>query len=214
MKRLVALISGRGSNLDALLTAPLAGSIVAVVSNEPAAAGLQIAQSRGIATAIVSHRAYANRTAFDAELLKTIDTYAPDLVLLAGFMRVLSADFVNHYAGRILNVHPSLLPSFPGLHTHGQALAAGVRVHGCTVHFVTPALDHGPIVVQAAIPVAPDDDEASLAARVLLQEHRIYPQAVRWFCEGRLQLAGERVTVDGAVATSAALISPALQNVS
>ena len=190
MKNVVILISGRGSNMEAIVRARIPGArIAAVISNRPDAAGLDFAADQGIPTRVVDHKAHASREAFDAALAETIDALAPDLVLLAGFMRVLTDGFVDRYAGRLLNIHPSLLPSFPGLHTHRRALEAGVRVHGTTVHFVTPTLDCGPIVIQAAVPVLADDDEARLAARVLIQEHRIYPQAVRWFVEGRLRLS-------------------------
>lgn len=210
MKRIVILISGRGSNMVALLDAGIPAQIAAVISNDPAAKGLQTAAERGIATVALDHRQYPDRERFDAALAEAIDAHAPDLVVLAGFMRILTAGFVARYAGRMLNIHPSLLPSFPGLHTHRQALQSGVRVHGATVHFVTPQLDHGPIVIQAAVPVLPDDDEDRLAARVLAQEHRIYPQAVRWFCEDRLGVdAAGRVTVRGAAASAAALLNPA-----
>ena len=212
MKRIVILISGRGSNMEALLTAKLPAAIVAVISNVPDARGLDIARTRGIATAVLDHRTFADRAAFDAALSAEIEKHHPDLVVLAGFMRVLTDDFVQRYSGRLLNIHPSLLPAFPGLDTHRRALAAGVRVHGCTVHFVTPTLDHGPIVTQAAVAVDPADDEAALASRVLAQEHRIYPQAVRWFCEDRLQFSGDgRVLIDGVRANPAILVSPPLE---
>ncbi|WP_374488224.1 phosphoribosylglycinamide formyltransferase [Zoogloea sp.] len=191
MKNIVILISGRGSNMEAIVRAAIPGSrIAAVMSNRPDAAGLGFAASHGIATAVVDHKAFPDRASFDTELARVIDSHAPDLVVLAGFMRVLTADFVRHYEGRLLNIHPSLLPSFPGLHTHQRALEAGVRVHGTTVHFVTAELDCGPIVVQAVVPVQEGDDESALAARVLVQEHRIYPQAVRWFVEDRLTITG------------------------
>ena len=191
MKNIVILISGRGSNMEAIVRAAIPGSrIAAVISNRPDAAGLGFAASHGIATAVVDHKAFPDRASFDTELARVVDSHAPDLVVLAGFMRVLTADFVRHYEGRLLNIHPSLLPSFPGLHTHQRALEAGVRVHGTTVHFVTAELDCGPIVVQAVVPVLSGDDEAALAARVLVQEHRIYPQAVRWFVEDRLTITG------------------------
>ena len=208
-KRIVVLISGRGSNMEALLKAQLSGTIAAVISNAPDARGLEIAKARGVATAVVDHRAYAERARFDEALAAEIERHAPDLVALAGFMRIFTAPFVSRFEGRLLNIHPSLLPSFPGLHTHAQALAAGVRIHGCTVHFVTPELDHGPIVVQAAVPVLAGDDEATLAARVLAQEHRVYPMAVKWFCEGRVSLSGDgRDVVRGDGAAGAALVSP------
>lgn len=212
MKRIVILISGRGSNMEALLRAQAAGElpvqIAAVISNRPDAKGLATAATAGIATAVVDHKAYASREAFDTALAACIDGFVPDLVVLAGFMRILTADFVSHYAGRLLNIHPSLLPSFPGLHTHQRALDEGVRIHGCTVHFVTPALDHGPVVIQAAVPVLDGDDEAVLAARVLAQEHRVYPQAVRWFAEGHLSLAGNRVCLTLPQQAETALIAP------
>ena len=192
---MVVLISGRGSNMRAMIEAGL--PVAAVISNRADAAGLKYAAGRGIANAIVSHRDYATREAFDAALAQAIDGFRPDLVALAGFMRILTDDFVLRYRGRMLNIHPSLLPAFPGLDTHARALAAGVKLHGCTAHFVTPQLDHGPIVMQAAVPVLPRDDEAKLAARVLAQEHRIYPQSVRWFLEGKLVIEGGVVRVKG-----------------
>lgn len=212
MKQIVILISGRGSNMEALIAARDAGrlpvAIAAVISNRPDAAGLATAARAGIATRHLDHKAFASREDFDAALADCIDGYAPDLVVLAGFMRILSEGFVRHYEGRLMNIHPSLLPSFPGLHTHQRALDEGVRIHGCTVHFVTPALDHGPVVIQAAVPVLDGDDEASLAARILVQEHRIYPQAVRWFAEGRLRLEDGRVRIAAELSDQAALISP------
>lgn len=199
MKNIVILISGRGSNMRAIVRAAQRerwpAKIAAVISNRADAEGLRFAAGEGIATAIVPSKEYATREQFDAALQAEIDRHAPDLVVLAGFMRILGGAFVAHYAGRMLNIHPSLLPSFPGLATHRQALAAGVKVHGATVHFVTADLDHGPIVEQAAVPVAPDDTEHTLAARVLAQEHEIYPRAVRWFVEGRLALDGGVVRV-------------------
>jgi len=211
LKRIAILISGRGSNMEALLRAGLPARVCAVISNEPAAQGLQTAQQEGVATTVIDHRAYAQRADFDAALTLAIDAHQADLVVLAGFMRVLTAGFVNRYRGRLINIHPSLLPAFPGLHTHRQALAAGVRVHGCTVHFVTPQLDHGPIIIQAAVPVLPGDDERALAARVLAQEHRIYPQAIRWLCEERVALTADgRVQIAGTRDAQADLISPAL----
>lgn len=198
MKKLVILISGRGSNMEAIIRAQIPGAEVsAVIANRPDAEGLAFAVDQGIVTQVVDHKAYPSREAFDAALADAIDAHRPDLVVLAGFMRVLTDGFVSHYAGRLLNIHPSLLPSFPGLHTHRKALEAGVRVHGATVHFVTPTLDCGPVVIQAAVPVLPGDDEAALARRVLEQEHRIYPQAVRWFVDGRLTLTDGRVLVQG-----------------
>jgi phosphoribosylglycinamide formyltransferase 1 len=213
MKRIVILVSGRGSNMQALLAAKLPATIAAVISNEPDASGLAVAQQQGVATRVIDHRAFADRAAFDAALANEIDSFGPDLVALAGFMRILTDEFVNRYRGRILNVHPSLLPSFTGLHTHRRALAAGVKLHGCSVHFVTPQLDHGPIVIQSAVPVLAGDSEDALAARVLAQEHRIYPQAVRWFCEGRLAVTPQG-TVDliRAPGAQGALSSPALES--
>ena len=215
MKNIVILISGRGSNMEALIAARDAGTlpvnIVAVISNRPDAKGLETAARAGIVTHFIDHKAFAGREAFDAALAECIDGFAPDLVVLAGFMRILSEGFVRHYEGRLMNIHPSLLPSFPGLHTHQRALDEGVRIHGCTVHFVTPALDHGPVVIQAAVPVVDGDDEASLAARVLRQEHLVYPQAVRWFAEGKLALVDGRVRLNGAGVDSAALIAPELR---
>jgi len=211
MKRVVILISSRGSNMQALIEAGLPCRIAAVISNDPRAGGLAIAQAAGVATRVVDHRRFASREAFDAALAECIDAFEPELVVLAGFMRILTAGFVQRYAGRMLNIHPSLLPAFTGVHTHRRALEEGVRVHGCTVHFVTAELDHGPIVVQAAVPVLPGDDEAALAARVLRQEHRVFPLAVRWFVEGRLEFDGQRVRLRGEAATSAApaaLVSP------
>ena len=189
----VILISGRGSNMRALVEAGL--PVAAVISNQASAAGLAYARERGLATAVVEHAGYPSREAFDAALAAEIDRFRPRLVALAGFMRILAPAFVRRYEGRLLNIHPSLLPAFPGLHTHARALAAGVKVHGATVHFVTPELDHGPIVIQAAVPVRSGDDEDTLAARVLAQEHRIYPQAVAWFLGGRLVLEAGRVRV-------------------
>ncbi len=197
MKRVVILISGRGSNMQALIEARLACQIAAVISNEPRAGGLAIAQAAGVPTRVLDHRQFPSREAFDVALSACIDAFSPDLVVLAGFMRILTAAFVEHYAGRMINIHPSLLPAFTGVHTHRRALQEGVRVHGCTVHFVTAELDHGPIIAQAAVPVLPDDDEASLAARVLRQEHRVFALAVRWFVEGRLEVAGQRVRLLG-----------------
>ena len=172
-----------------------AAQVAAVIANRPDAAGLAFAASHGITTAVVDHRQFPDRDSFDAALAQEIDSFAPDLVVLAGFMRVLTAGFVDHYAGRMLNVHPSLLPSFPGLKTHQQARDAGVRLHGASVHFVTSQLDHGPIVAQAAVPVEAGDTPATLAERVLATEHIIYPRAVRWFVEGRLALDSLRVTL-------------------
>jgi phosphoribosylglycinamide formyltransferase-1 len=192
MKNIVILISGRGSNMEAVVRAAetegwsASARIAAVISNKPDAGGLAFAQARGIPTAVVPSKQFASREAFDAKLQETIDAFQPDLVVLAGFMRILTAPFVEHYAGRMLNIHPSLLPLFPGLHTHRQALDAGVLEHGATVHFVTAELDHGPAVLQASIPVLPGDTEETLATRLLAEEHKIYPRAVRLFVEDRL----------------------------
>ena len=192
---LVVLISGRGSNMGALIEAGL--PVSAVISSRADAAGLASAAARGIATRVVEHKHYAKRADFDAALAAEIDRFAPRLVALAGFMRILTPAFIARYHERLLNIHPSLLPAFPGLHTHEQALAAGVKVHGCTVHFVTAELDHGPIVAQAAVPVRAGDDAATLAARVLKQEHVIYPRAARWFLDGKLALSNGVVQLKG-----------------
>ncbi|SAL10483.1 phosphoribosylglycinamide formyltransferase [Caballeronia udeis] len=170
-------------------------AVAAVISNRPDAAGLAFAAANGIPATVIDHRDFTTREAFDQALARTIDGFEPDLVMLAGFMRVLTDAFVEHYAGRMINIHPSLLPCFPGLKTHQQALDAGVRVHGASVHFVTPTLDHGPIVAQAAVPIMAGDDAVALASRVLAVEHVIYPRAVRWFVEGRLAIDGERVVL-------------------
>ena len=212
MKSIVILISGRGSNMEALLAAVASGAlpvrIAGVLANRPDAQGLETAAAQGVPTGVVDHKQFADRAAFDAGMAEAIDRFAPDLVVLAGFMRILTDGFVRHYAGRLVNIHPSLLPSFPGLHTHRRALEEGVRIHGCTVHFVTPALDHGPVIVQAAVPVLDDDDEASLAARVLAQEHQVYPLAVRWFAEDRLRLVDGRVLFDARQDDCGALVAP------
>jgi len=196
---IVVLISGRGSNLRAIVEAAPPCRIAAVISNRPDAPGLDYAREKGIRTAVIDHTGFTSRDTFDQALRAAIDAHSPALVVLAGFMRILSDAFVGHYAGRLINIHPSLLPAYPGLHTHRRALADGVRLHGCTVHFVTSTLDSGPIIAQAAVPVQPDDTEASLSARILLQEHRLYPQAVRWFVQGRLVIAQGRVCVDRSV---------------
>ncbi|MFW9610433.1 MAG: phosphoribosylglycinamide formyltransferase [Aquaspirillum sp.] len=194
MKNVVILISGRGSNMQAIVDAQISGAqIAAVISNRPDAAGLAWAAARGIATAVVDHKAFANREAFDQALADCIDSYQPDLVVLAGFMRILTPEFTRHYEGRMLNIHPSLLPAFPGLHTHERAIAEGCKVAGCTVHFVTAELDHGPIVAQGVVSVADDEDADSLAAKVLTIEHQLYPRAVADFVAGRLQIRGNRV---------------------
>jgi len=192
MKNIVILISGRGSNMEAVVRAARSegwpARVAAVISNKPDAAGLAFAQAHGIPTAVVPSKAYPDRAGFDAALQREIDRFAPDLVVLAGFMRILTAPFVAHYEGRMLNIHPSLLPAYPGLDTHRKAIEAGEREHGATVHFVTAELDHGPMVAQARVPVLPGDTEASLAARVLVEEHKLYPYAVRLFVEDRLSI--------------------------
>lgn len=197
MKRIVILISGRGSNMEAIVqscaTEGWPARIAAVISNRPDAAGLAFARSRGIATAVVDHREHATRESFDAALAAEIDRHAPDLLALAGFMRILTPGFIDRYAGRIVNIHPSLLPAFPGLQTHRRAIESGCKLSGATVHFVTAELDHGPIIAQAVVPVLPGDTEETLSARVLAREHVIYPRAVRWFVEGLLKVEGSVV---------------------
>ena len=197
MKRIVVLISGQGSNMDAIAQASEAedwpARVVAVISNRADARGLALARERGIATAVLDHKAYADRAAFDAALAEAIDAHAPDLVVLAGFMRILTPDFVRRYDGRMLNIHPSLLPSFTGLHTHRRAIEEGCKVAGATVHFVCAELDHGPIVAQVVVPVLPGDDEDTLSRRVRAAEHVLYPRAVGWFVRGQLRLADGRV---------------------
>ncbi len=212
-KSVVILISGRGSNLLALLEADLPNCrIAAVISNKADAGGLDIARQHGIATQVLAHRDYPDRESFDAALAAAIDRYQPDLVVLAGFMRILTAGFVAHYQGRMINIHPSLLPAYSGLNTHERALKDGVKIHGCTVHFVTPDLDHGPIIIQAAVSVLMDDTPDTLGARVLSEEHRIYPQAVRWFCNGYLRLeANGKVVLKRMKQPGAALIAPGLE---
>ncbi|WP_412480916.1 phosphoribosylglycinamide formyltransferase [Azonexus sp. IMCC34839] len=215
MKNIVILISGRGSNMEALIAARDAGNlpvnIAAVISNRPDAKGLETAAKAGIVTHYIDHKGFAGREAFDAALAECIDMFSPDLVVLAGFMRILTEGFVRHYEGRLLNIHPSLLPSFPGLHTHQRALEEGVRIHGCTVHFVTAELDHGPVVIQAAIPVLDGDTEESLAARILRQEHKVYPQAVRWFAEDKLSLVDGKVRLAADLRDDTVLIAPELR---
>jgi phosphoribosylglycinamide formyltransferase-1 len=192
MQRIVILISGRGSNMQAIVRRcaqdAWPAKVVAVLANRPQAEGLSFARAEGITTAVVDHRTQVSRETFDQALAAAIDVHAPDLLLLAGFMRILGADFVRRYQGRMLNVHPSLLPAFPGLHTHRRVLEAGCKLSGATVHFVTADLDHGPIVMQSVVPVLPADSEDSLAARVLATEHRIYPQSVAWFVRGLLRI--------------------------
>jgi phosphoribosylglycinamide formyltransferase-1 len=195
--------------MRALVEARTGIQIGAVISNRPDAPGLEYARSQGIATRVVDHKGFASREEFDAALAAAIDALGPDLILLAGFMRIFTPGFIARYPQRILNIHPSLLPSFPGLHTHRQALASGVKLHGCTVHVVTPELDNGPIVIQAAVPVLPGDTEAGLSQRVLQAEHRIYAQAVRWFLEGRVEfLPGGVVQVRGSGVSSDSIVSP------
>jgi phosphoribosylglycinamide formyltransferase-1 len=199
MKNIVILISGRGSNMEAIVRALEAekwpARIAAVVSNKADAKGLLYAQAHGIATAVVPSKDFASRAEFDAALQQVVDSFAPDLVVLAGFMRILTAPFVEHYAGRMLNIHPSLLPLFPGLSTHQQALDAGVLEHGATVHFVTAELDHGPVVAQARIPVHPGDTPDILATRLLVEEHKLYPYAVRLFVEDRISIENGEVRI-------------------
>lgn len=191
MKNIVILISGRGSNMEAIVRACASegwnARVAAVVSNRPDAGGLAFAQERGIATAVVDHKLFADRDAFDAELARVVAEFAPDVIVLAGFMRILTPAFVSRFERRILNVHPSLLPAFTGLHTHRRAIEAGCKLAGATVHFVTSELDHGPIIIQAVVPVLPGDTEATLSARILSREHQIYPRAVRWVVEGVLR---------------------------
>jgi phosphoribosylglycinamide formyltransferase 1 len=192
MKRIVILISGRGSNMEAIVQACATegwpARIAAVVSNRPDAAGLAFAQARGIATAVVDHKAHADRDSFDAELARVVNGFAPDVLALAGFMRILTPGFVRQFEGRMVNVHPSLLPAFTGLHTHRRAIEAGCKVAGATVHFVTAELDHGPIIAQAAVAVLPGDTEATLSARVLSREHLLYPRALRWLVSDLLRV--------------------------
>jgi phosphoribosylglycinamide formyltransferase-1 len=203
MKRIVILISGGGSNMQAIVQRCAEqrwpAQVVAVLANRPDAGGLAWAQTHGIPTAVVDHKAFAEREAFDGALAQAVDAHAPDVLVLAGFMRILGAAFVRRYEGRLFNIHPSLLPAFPGLHTHRRALVAGCQAAGATVHLVTAELDHGPIVMQSVVPVHPGDDEKSLAARVLATEHVIYPLSLRWFVEGKLVVEAGRVRqTDGA----------------
>lgn len=203
------LLSGRGSNFQAIVEAKLPIEIVAVISNRPQAAGLVFAREHGLKTVALDHTLHAEREAFDAQLADEIERHQPDLVVLAGYMRILSPAFINRFESRLLNIHPSLLPMFPGLKTHERALAEGVKIHGCTVHFVTAQLDHGPIVIQAAVPVRADDTAHTLATRVLAQEHQIYPQAIRWFAEGRLVNNGGRVNLKGDLTSQSVLFTGA-----
>ncbi|GLK67414.1 phosphoribosylglycinamide formyltransferase [Hansschlegelia plantiphila] len=210
--RVAILVSGRGSNMAALIDAALDPDypveIVAVVSNRPGAGALAIASQAGVATAVVDHRSFPNREAFDSELDRTIRSFEPDVVCLAGFMRLLTAGFIESWAGRLINVHPALLPSFKGLDTHARALAAGVKLHGCTVHLVTLDVDSGPIIAQAAVPVLTDDDEATLAARVLKAEHELFPRALALWATGRARLDGDRVLIKDENAPGEALVWP------
>ena len=209
--RVVVLISGRGSNMEALLEARLPVEFACVISNKPDAAGLAIAARHRVPTAVVNHRDHPGRVEFDAALAEEIDRHRPDLVVLAGFMRVLTDAFVRRYENRLINIHPALLPAFPGLDTHARALAAGVKLHGCTVHYVTPEVDSGPIIAQAAVPVLAGDTPATLAARVLRQEHRLYPRVLRWLAEDRVRLRDDgtvAVLTDNAAAEHEALVSP------
>lgn len=211
--RVAVLVSGRGSNMAALIDAAaepgFPAEIVTVISNRPNAGALAIAERAGVATAVVDHKTYPSRETFDAELDRTLRGFAPDLVCLAGFMRILTDGFIAGWAGRMINIHPALLPSFKGLDTHARALAAGVKLHGCTVHVVTPEMDSGPIIAQAAVPVLDGDDEETLGARVLAAEHTLYVRALKLWAEGRVSLDGDRTTVDGVAADEAAtLVSP------
>lgn len=197
--RLVVLISGRGSNMLALADACEAGlpaTIEAVISNEPDAAGIPVATQRGLRTEVVPHRDYAERADFDAALAERIDHYAPDLVVMAGFMRIVTSGFIARYLGRMLNIHPSLLPAYPGLHTHAKAIADGRKRHGATVHFVTDTLDGGPLVANVSVEVKPDDDADTLAARVLTREHELFPQAIGWYATGRLSMQAGLAVLD------------------
>ena len=203
VKKIVILISGRGSNMEAIIAACDAGGwpaqVACVISSRPEAAGLQLATAAGIATAVVDPKSFESSERFEAVLAAIVDGHAPDCVVLAGFMRVLSESFVHRYADRMLNIHPSLLPAFPGLDTHARALAAGVRAHGATVHFVSSIVDGGAIVAQAVVPIRADDTAGSLAARVLAAEHRLLPQAIAWFLSGRAVLEGGRVALDASI---------------
>jgi phosphoribosylglycinamide formyltransferase-1 len=196
---IVVLISGNGSNLQALIDTRESGgySISAVISNKADAFGLERAAKAGIPALVIDHRQYPDRQSFDKRLIQEIDAFNPQLVVLAGFMRILSAEFVQHYAGRVLNIHPSLLPNYRGTHTHERVLEAGEKEHGVSVHFVTEELDGGPVILQAVVPVLPDDTRDILAARVARQEHVIYPKAVSWFATGRLHMFDSGVWLDG-----------------
>lgn len=203
MKSIVVLISGSGSNLQAILdaceTGFIAGRVSAVISNKAGVYGLERAALAGVKALVLDHKAYADRASYDQALIATIDAHKADLVVLAGFMRILTPEFVSHYQGRLLNIHPSLLPKYQGLNTHQRAIEAGDTEHGCSVHFVTAELDGGPVVLQAKVPVFADDDAAVVAARVHEQEHRIYPLVVRWFCQERLQHLADKALLDGQI---------------
>jgi phosphoribosylglycinamide formyltransferase-1 len=194
MKNIVILISGRGSNMEAIIKAQLPNvRIAAVISNQAHAAGLDFAQKNGIATHVVDHKAYPNRLAFDEALIQTIDAYAPDCVVLAGFMRILTSEFTTHYQNRLVNIHPSLLPAFTGLNTHQRAIDMGCKVAGCTIHLVTADLDHGPILAQGVVSITPEETASSLAEKVLAVEHQLYPQAIQAFLCGQLWLENQRI---------------------
>lgn len=212
IKSIVILISGHGSNMRALLEADLPCRVAAVISNRVDAPGLEIAKQYGITTRVVAHRSYPDRESFDSELAICIDSYRPDLIVLAGFMRILTPQFVARYQNKLINIHPSLLPAYSGLNTHARALQDGVKIHGCTVHFVTSDVDHGPIIIQAAVPVLMDDTPATLAARVLHQEHRIFPQAIRWFCNDDISLSADgKVRMKRLEQPDCTLISPEME---
>ncbi|MCV3287809.1 phosphoribosylglycinamide formyltransferase [Aeromonas media] len=202
MKRILVLISGNGSNLQTILdhcaSGKVAGEVVGVISNRADAYGLVRAKEAGVATAILAQQQFASRAEYDVALLALMDDYQPDLVVLAGFMRILSADLVRHFAGRMINIHPSLLPKYQGLHTHKRAIDDGEREHGASVHFVTEELDGGPVILQARVPIFEGDSADEVAARVQVQEHSIYPLVVQWFCEGRLQMREGAALLDGA----------------
>ncbi len=206
MNKIVVLISGRGSNMENLVRSDIPGKFVLVASNNPQADGLKRAKNLGIRTAVVDHKIFTSRQDFDLALAKKLAEYEPDLILLAGFMRVLSKFFLSRFENKVLNIHPSLLPAFPGQHTHKKAIKKGVRIHGCTVHFVTPSLDAGPIIIQSAVSVNPKDDEESLAKKVLEQEHKIYPIAAKWFLEKKLRIEDEKVFVDEDTKFSSSLL--------
>jgi len=212
VKKIVILISGRGSNMQALLSAKLPCRIAAVISNRADAQGLEIARQHGIATRVVEHRDYADRALFDTALSAVVDGYQPDFVVLAGFMRILTSEFVEHYRGRMINIHPSLLPAYAGMNTHERALHDGVKIHGCSVHFVTPDLDHGPLIIQAAVSVLSHDTAQTLAARVLKEEHHIYAQAIRWLCAEQVSLNAEgKVVSSRPQHPGSALIAPNME---